>query len=71
MTKAKLIKSNERKNVAIFILIAICFVLAITVSCQYVEIKNLLEIQSSKTNYIIKNAESIIDILTIGEENGD
>ncbi len=64
MTKAKLVKSNERKNVVIFILIAICFVLAITVSCQYVELKK----SDSK---ILKNTNEIIGILTIGEENGN
>lgn len=60
MTKDKLIKSNERKNVVIFILIAICFVLVITVSCQYVELKNI-------NNEILKNTNEIIGILTIGE----
>lgn len=64
MTKAKLIKSNERKNVVIFILIAICFVLAIITSCQYVELKK-------SDNEILKNTNEIIGILTIGEENGD
>ena len=64
MTKAKLIKSNERKNVVIFILIAICFVLAVMGSCQYVELKK----SDSK---ILKNTNEIKGILTIGEENGD
>ena len=64
ITKKQLVKSNERKNVVIFILIAICFVLAITVSCQYVELKNI-------NKEILKNTNEIIGILTIGEENGD
>ncbi len=64
MTKAKLVKSNERKNVLIFILIVICFVLAITVSYQYVEIKK-------SNDKILKNTNEIIGILTIGEENGN
>ena len=64
MIKAKLVKSNERKNIVIFILIAICFVLAIITSCQYVELKNI-------NKEILKNTNEIIGILTIGEENGD
>ncbi len=62
MTKAKLIKNNERKNVVIFILLAIVFVLSITVSCQSVEIK--------KTNdKILKSTNEIIGILTLAAEN--
>ena len=62
MTKAKLIKSNERKNVVIFIMLAIVFVLVITVSCQSVEIKK-------SNNEILKNTNEIIGILTLAAEN--
>lgn len=59
ITKKQLVKSNERKNVVIFILIAICFVLAVMGSCQYVELKNI-------NNEILKNTNEIIKIFTIG-----
>lgn len=60
ITEKQLAKSNERKNVVIFILIELCFLLAIIVSWQYVEIK--------KTNdKILKSTNEIIKILTIGE----
>lgn len=62
ITKKQLVKSNERKNVVIFTIIAICFVLAITVLCQYVEIKK-------SNNEILKSTNEIIGILTIGEPN--
>ena len=61
MTKAKLVKSNEIKNVVIFILIAICFVLAIMGSCQYVELKK-------SNGKILKNTNEIKSILTLGVE---
>jgi hypothetical protein len=64
MTKAKLIKSNERKNVVIFMLLVLSFVLAITGSCYLVQIKE-------SNDKILKNTNEIIGILTIGEENGD
>ena len=54
MTKAKLIKSNKRKNVVIFIMLAIVFVLVITVSCQSVEIKKSNDKILKNTNEIIK-----------------
>ena len=62
MTKAKLIKSNEIKNLVIFILIELCFVLAIIVSCQSVEIKK-------SNDKILKNTNEIIGILTLAAEN--
>jgi uncharacterized membrane protein YciS (DUF1049 family) len=66
MTKAKLIKSSERKNVVIFILIAICFVLAITLSCQNVQIIKNTDLVLENQNKIIANTSEIIGILTIG-----
>jgi len=64
ITKKQLVKSNERKNVVIFILLAIVFVLSITASCQSVEIK--------KTNdKILKSTNEIIGILTLAAENGN
>ena len=65
MTKAKLIKSNERKNVVIFILIAICFVLAITLSCQNVQIIKNTDLVLENQNKIIANTSEIINILTL------
>jgi len=64
VTMQMLIKSNGDKRVMIFILLGICFVLAVTVSCQYVELKK----SDSK---ILKNTNEIIKILTIGENNGN
>lgn len=68
MTKAKLIKSNERKNVVIFILIAICFVLAITLSCQNVQIIKNTDLVLENQNKIIANTSEIINILTLAVE---
>ena len=68
MTKAKLSKSNERKNVVIFILIAICFVLAITLSCQNVQIIKNTDLVLENQNKIIANTSEIINILTLAVE---
>ena len=68
MTKAKLIKSNERKNVVIFILIAICFVLAITLSCKNVQIIKNTDLVLENQNKIIANTSEIINILTLAVE---
>lgn len=62
ITKKQLVKSNERKNVVIFIMLAIVFVLVITVSCQSVEIKK-------SNDKILKNTNEIIGILTLAAEN--
>ena len=62
ITKKQLVKSNERKNVVIFIMLAIVFVLVITVSCQSVEIKK-------SNDKILKNTNEITKILTVGESN--
>ena len=64
ITKKQIVKSNKRKNVVIFIMLAIVFVLVITVSCQSVEIKK-------SNDKILKNTNEIIGILTIGESNGN
>lgn len=57
VTKKMLIKSNKRKNVVIFIMLAICFVSVITVSVQFVQIKNLLEKQSNGIKLTVTNTE--------------
>lgn len=64
ITKKQLVKSNERKNEVIFILLAIVFVLSITVSCQFVEIQNI-------NKEILKSTNDIKNILLIGESNGN
>lgn len=71
ITKKQLVKSNERKNVVIFIILAIVFVLAITVSAQYQQNKNILQKQASKIDCAVKNTNEIIKILIIGESNGN
>ena len=67
ITKKQLVKSNEIKNVVIFILLAIVFVLSITVSAQYQQNKNILQKQASKIDCAVNNTNEIIKILTIGE----
>ena len=62
ITKKQLVKSNERKNVVIFIMLAIVFVLVITASCQSVEIKK-------SNDKILKSTNEIIGILTLAAEN--
>lgn len=64
ITKSQLVKSNKIKNVVIFIMLEIVFVLSITVFCEYVEIKK-------SNNEILKNTNKVIGILTIGESNGN
>ena len=66
ITKKQLVKSNERKNVVIFIITVICFVLSITVSVQYQRNKNVLQKQASKFDCAVNNTNEIIGILTIG-----
>ena len=61
ITKKMLSKSNERKNVVIFILLAVVFVLSMVVSVQFNEIRKSAD-QTAKTTQEIKN------ILTLGVE---
>ena len=61
ITKKILSKSNERKNVVIFILLAVVFVLSMVVSVQFNDLKKSAD-QTAKTMQEIKN------ILTLGVE---
>lgn len=61
ITKKMLLKQNETLRSWIFVLLAMCFILAITLSFQVLYVQK----QSDK---ILNNSNEIVKILTLTEE---
>lgn len=67
ITKKILSKSNERKNVVIFILLAIVFIMSMIVSVQFNDLKNEIDNLKEIVCINVAKTDEIKNILTLGE----
>ena len=68
ITKKMLSKSNERKNVVIFILLAVVFVLSMIESVEFIKLKKEVIELNKTAESVLKDTREIIGILTLTEE---
>ena len=68
ITKKMLSKSNERKNVVIFILLAVVFVLSMIVLVEFIKLKKEVIELNKTAESVLKDTREIIGILNLAEE---